>query len=36
MPRDASGGLLGDAFQGRSSIRELARGSKALDRLAES
>ena len=35
MPRDASGGLLADAFQGRSSIPELARGSKALDQLAE-
>ena len=36
MPRDATGGLLGDDFQGRLSIRELARGSKVLDRLAES
>jgi len=35
MPRDASGRLVGDAFQGRSSIRELSRGSKALDQLAE-
>jgi hypothetical protein len=36
MPRDASGSLVGDAFQGRSSIRELAGGSKALDRGLES
>jgi hypothetical protein len=35
MPRDASGRLVPDAFQGRSSIRELARGSEALDQLAE-
>jgi YD repeat-containing protein len=35
MPRDASGRLIANAFQGRSSIRELARGSKALDQLAE-
>jgi YD repeat-containing protein len=35
MPRDASGRLVADAFQGRSSIRELARGSEALDQLTE-
>ena len=35
MPRDAAGRLVGHAFQGRSSIRELSRGSKALDQLAE-
>ena len=35
MPRDASGRLVGDPFEGRSSIVELARGSKALDQLAE-
>ena len=31
MPRDPSGKLVADAFQERSSIRELAGGSKALD-----
>jgi hypothetical protein len=36
MPRDASGRLVGNAFQGRSSIRELARGGEVLDRMAES
>jgi YD repeat-containing protein len=35
MPRDSSGRLVADAFQGRSSIRELARGSEALDQLTE-
>jgi hypothetical protein len=35
MPRDASGRLVGDPFEGRSSLVELARGSKALDQLAE-
>jgi YD repeat-containing protein len=35
MPRDASGRLVAKAFQGRSSIRELARGSNALDQLAQ-
>jgi hypothetical protein len=35
MPRDASGRLDGDAFQGSSSIRELANGSKALDQSAQ-
>ena len=35
MPRDASGRLDGNAFQGSSSILELAGGSKALDQLAE-
>jgi YD repeat-containing protein len=35
MPRDASGRLIADAFQGRSSIRELAHGSKALDQPAQ-
>jgi hypothetical protein len=35
MPRDESGRLVANAFQGRSSIRELARGSKALDQVAE-
>jgi hypothetical protein len=34
MPRDASGRLAADAFRERSSIRELARGSEALDQLA--
>jgi hypothetical protein len=36
MPRDASGSLVGDAFQGRSSICELARGGKVLDRMGKS
>jgi hypothetical protein len=36
MSRDESGSLVGEAFQGRSSICELARGSKVLDRVAES
>jgi YD repeat-containing protein len=36
MPRDESGRLVGDAFQGRSSICEVARGSKAFDQLDES
>jgi hypothetical protein len=35
MPRDESGRLVGDAFEGRSSICELSRGTKALDQLAE-
>ena len=35
MPRDPSGRLVADAFEGRSSIRELARGSKALDQVLE-
>jgi YD repeat-containing protein len=36
MPRDPSGRLVADAFQERSSIRELAGGSKALDQVLES
>jgi hypothetical protein len=36
IPRDASGRILGNAFQGRASIRELARGFESLDRLSES
>jgi hypothetical protein len=36
MPRDESGRLVGTSFEGRSSIRELARGSKTLDQLVES
>ena len=35
LPRDESGRLDGDAFQGSSSIVELAGGSKALDQRAE-
>jgi YD repeat-containing protein len=35
VPRDASGRLVADDFQGRASLRELARGSEALDQLAE-
>ena len=35
MPRDESGRLDGDVFQGRSSICALVRGSKALDQAAE-
>lgn len=35
MPRDPSGRLVAEAFQGRSSIRELARDSKALDQVPE-
>ena len=35
MPRDGSGRLVAKAFQERSSIRELAGGSQALDRVAE-
>jgi YD repeat-containing protein len=35
MPRDESGRLDGTAFQGSSSILEVAGGSKALDQLAE-
>ena len=35
MARDASGGVDGRAFRGRSSLLELAGGSKALDQLAE-
>jgi hypothetical protein len=35
MSRDDSGSLVGDAFEGRSSMLELADGGKALDQLAE-
>jgi hypothetical protein len=35
MPQDESGRLVADAFEGRSSIRELARGSEALDQMAK-
>jgi hypothetical protein len=36
VPRDASGRVRGNAFQGRASIRELVRGFESLDRLSES
>jgi YD repeat-containing protein len=35
VPRDGSGRLVGDDFQGGASLRELVRGSKALDQFAE-
>jgi hypothetical protein len=36
LPRDESGDLIGDAFQGRSSICVLARGTKVLDQMGKS